>query len=135
MKRFRYGGDALCICACAAYAANTWLIPEAWRGAFLRDHFNDVLLIPAALPLVLWLQRRLGLRMNDDPPRWVEVALAVGLWSIAAEIVAPLLFAGSTADWRDAVAKGRAAHEHGRKPATRRPTVCVCVRVRAVRKS
>ena len=104
MRRFRYGGDFLCTGACAAYAVNTWLLPEAWRGPFLREHFNDSLLIPAALPLVLWLQRRLGLRLSDEPPRWAEVALAVALWSVAAELVAPLLFANATADWRDAVA-------------------------------
>ena len=104
MRVFRYGGDLLCIGACAAYAVNTWLLPETWRGPFLREHFNDALLIPAALPLVLWLQRRLGLRDNDRPPTWPEIALAVGLWSIAAEVVAPLIFRNAVADWRDAVA-------------------------------
>jgi hypothetical protein len=104
MKVFRYGGDLLCIGACAAYAVNTWLLPDAWRGPFLREHFNDSLLIPAALPLVFWLQRRLGLRDNDLPPSWIEIGLAVVLWSIAAEAVAPLLFAHAVGDWRDVVA-------------------------------
>lgn len=104
MRRFRYGRDALCIGACAAYAVNTWLVPDSWRTPFLREHLNDLLLIPAALPLLLWAQRRLGLRADDNPPRWTEIALAVALWSVAAEIVAPRLFAGATADWRDAVA-------------------------------
>jgi len=101
MKRFRYGGDIFCIVACVAYAANNWLLPASWRTPFLRDHFNDVLLIPAALPLVLWLQRRLGLRNHDQPPRWSEIAVALALWSVAAETVAPHLFGGATADWLD----------------------------------
>jgi hypothetical protein len=104
MKVFRYGGDILCIAACAAYAVNRWMLPDAWRTAFLREHFNDALLIPAALPLILWVQRRLGLRSDDRPPGWREIATAFALWSVAAEIVAPLLFARATADWRDAVA-------------------------------
>lgn len=104
MRRFRYCGDFICIAACAGYAVNSWLLPAGWRTPFLREHFNDVLLIPAALPLVLWLQRRLGLRDNDQPPQRREVATALILWSVAAEIVAPLLFANATADWRDAVA-------------------------------
>jgi hypothetical protein len=104
MRRFRYGGDILCIGACAAYAVNTWLLPSDWRGVFLREHFNDALLVPAALPLVLWLLRRLGLRDNDRPPLWIEIGLAFALWSIAAEMFAPFLFSNAVADWRDVVA-------------------------------
>ena len=47
----------------------------AWSG----------LLIPAALPFALWLQRRLNLRPHDQPPRWSEIILHLVAWSVAAE--------------------------------------------------
>jgi hypothetical protein len=73
-------------------------------GVFLRGHFNDLLLIPAALPLALWVQRRLGVRGDDARPRWSEIALHVGVWSIAAEWLMPHVTARATGDWRDVVA-------------------------------
>jgi hypothetical protein len=104
VKRFGYARDPVCLAACACYAANRWLLPLALRGVFLRSYFNDVLLIPAALPLVLWLQRRLGLRNADVRPTWPEIALHVAVWSVAAELVAPHLFAHSTGDPWDVAA-------------------------------
>lgn len=86
------------------YAVNRWLLPSAAKGAFMRHHFADLLLIPAALPPLLWLQRRLGVRHTDEPPAWSEVALAVVVWSVAAEGVGPLLFSRATADIRDVLA-------------------------------
>lgn len=104
MNRFRYGRDPLCIAACACYAVNRWWIPLAIKGVFLRGYFNDVLLIPAALPLVLWLHRRLGLRRDDVRPRWPEILLHVTVWSLAAEVIAPSLFSRATGDPWDVVA-------------------------------
>ena len=104
MKRFLYGFDPVCLTASACYAGNRWLIPMAFKGAFLRGHFADLLLIPAGLPLILWLQRRLGVRHHDAPPTWREVALHVVAWSISAELVAPHLFARSTGDPWDVAA-------------------------------
>src|SRR5262245_22366690 len=59
------------------------------HSAFLRGHFNDLLLIPCALPLVLWLQRRFDLRKHDGPPTWSEIALHVTLWSVLFEGIGP----------------------------------------------
>ena len=70
----------------------------------MRGHFNDLLLIPAALPLVLWLQRRLGVRAGDTPPSWREIGLHFAVWSIAAEAIAPLLWRHATGDWLDVAA-------------------------------
>jgi hypothetical protein len=104
VSRFGYLRDPLCIAACALYALNRiW-----WRGhvggTFLTGYFNDLLLIPAALPLVLWIQRRLGVRHDDQPPRWREIGLHLVVWSIAAEGVMPHLVARATGDWHDVLA-------------------------------
>ena len=104
MKRFAYARDPLCLAACACYGANRWLIPLALKGFFLRCYFADCLLIPAALPLMLWLQRRLGLRHTDARPEWREILLHVAVWSVAAELVAPHLFAHATGDPWDVAA-------------------------------
>jgi hypothetical protein len=104
VKRFAYALDPLCIVACALYALNRWWLARHVGGAFLHGQFNDLLLIPAALPFVLWLQRRFKLRPNDQPPRWSEIALHLIVWSIAAELVGPHLFVRATGDWRDVIA-------------------------------
>jgi hypothetical protein len=104
MKRFGYARDPVCVVACVCYGVNRWLLPASLRGPFMRNHFSDVLLIPAALPLLLWLQRRLGLRLNDAKPQWSEIFLHFVVWSIAAEGVAPHLFAHAVGDPWDVVA-------------------------------
>ena len=102
---FRYWRDPVCITACAAYAVNRWLLkPHFAMGSFMRGHFADVLLIPAALPLVLWLQRRLGLRTHDGPPGGGEILLHLAVWAFIAEGAGPFLTHRGTADWRDVLA-------------------------------
>ena len=104
MKRFGYARDPLCLAACAAYGINRWLVPLAFKGVFLRGYFDDTLLIPAALPLMLLLQRRLGLRHTDARPQWGEIFLHFAVWSVAAELVAPHLFTHATGDPWDVAA-------------------------------
>lgn len=104
MKRFGYAADPLCLLACGLYLLNRLWLRQHVGGVFLHGYFNDLLLIPAALPWVLWLQRRLKWRPDDARPRWGEIALHVAMWSLAAEVVAPHLFPHAIGDWRDAVA-------------------------------
>ena len=59
MSRFRYALDPLCLLACGLYAANRWVIRPHFSGLFWHGYSTDFLLIPAALPLLLWLYRRL----------------------------------------------------------------------------
>ncbi len=104
MNRFRYAFDPLCLLACAAYGVNRWIVPHAWKGWFLKDYFDDILFIPAALPLILWLQRRTGLRPTDVRPRWSEIIFHLVVWSVAAEVIAPHFFARAVGDPWDVVA-------------------------------
>lgn len=89
--------------ACALYACNR-LFGSQIPGPFFHGYFDDLLLIPAALPALLWVQRKLGLRPDDGPPRWQEIALHLFAWGVMAEFVAPHVFASATGDWRDLVA-------------------------------
>lgn len=104
MNRFRYARDPLCLTACVCYAANRWMVPLALKGFFLRDYFADTLLIPAALPIILWVQRRTGLRAEDARPRWREILFHLAVWAVAAELIAPHLFSRATCDPWDVAA-------------------------------
>lgn len=104
MKRFRYALDPLCVAAIAAYFFGRWWLRAHVAHGFWHDQFTDLLLIPAALPFALWIQRQLGLRAHDGRPGWREIALHVAVWAVAAEVVAPHVFSRSTGDWRDVVA-------------------------------
>lgn len=104
MKSFRYARDPLCLLACAGYALNRWLIPLTLKGWFLRGYFSDLLLIPAALPLILWVHRRCGLRPADRRPDWREIGLHLAVWSVATEIIAPHVFSRAIGDPWDVAA-------------------------------
>jgi hypothetical protein len=109
VTRFRYMLDPLCLAACAAYAFGRWYLQRHVAGGFWHDQFTDLLLIPAALPVFLWLQRRLGLRRHDERPDWREIGLHLAVWAVAAECIGPALLHTGTADWRDVLAYGAGA--------------------------
>ena len=104
MKVFRYAFDPLCLSACFLYAANRWLIEPVCAWPFLHDHFDDMLLIPAALPLILWFQRLLGLRNHDRPPTASEIFGHLLVWSIVSELLGPPIFPWAVGDLLDVVA-------------------------------
>ncbi len=104
MKRFRYGLDSLCVAACLAYAINRWCLKPHFSSTFLHENFNDLLLIPAGLPWLLWVERLSGLRKQDRVPSYLEIAGYWLVWSVICEGVAPYLFSHSVADWRDVLA-------------------------------
>lgn len=88
---------------CGLYALNRWGLKPNFPAAFLHGQFNDCLLIPCALPLLLWLQRKLGLRKTDAPPRLSEIALHLIVWSVVCEGLGPRFLMG-TGDLWDVVA-------------------------------
>jgi len=70
----------------------------------MNGTFNDLLLIPAALPPLLWLQRQLGLRSHDLAPSASEIFGHWLVWSLVCEGLGPLLFQRAVADWHDIIA-------------------------------
>src|SRR5689334_818224 len=89
MTRFGYLRDVLFLGASVSYALNRWWLKPRVASPFLHGHFNDLLLIPAALPVVLWLQRISGLREHDGTPTWPEMLLHLFVWSLVCEWVGP----------------------------------------------
>lgn len=104
MNRFGYLRDPMFLVAVGAYVVNRWQFQPRLPSPFLHSHFNDLLLIPAALPVVLWLQRILGLRRHDRAPLWTEIMLHLGVWSLICEFIGPLWLHHGTADPLDVVA-------------------------------
>ncbi len=94
----------MCLVACAAYVLNRWLLKPGFDAAFLHGTFNDLLLIPAALPWVLWVQHKLGWRPSKTFPTPGEIVGHLLVWSVIAEGIMPLLNPRFTADWWDVVA-------------------------------
>ena len=70
----------------------------------MRSYFNDALLIPCALPWVLWGHAVLGWRKQDAFPTNAEIFGHLGVWALVAEWLGPQLIPYSVADWGDVVA-------------------------------
>ena len=98
--------DPICLLAWGAYFFNRFVLaPQLGRQLpFLHEHFNDSLLIPAALPLLYWLRFRLGLRPSDARPTWRDVMLWCAGWSLVFEWIGPRYFHYSVGDWGDVLA-------------------------------
>jgi hypothetical protein len=104
MNRFGYLRDPLFLAAATSYAINRWLLQSLLPSPFLHGHFDDLLLIPAALPVVLRLQRWMGWRRHDLAPSWVEMVMHLLVWSLICEFIGPRWLHHGTADGWDVAA-------------------------------
>jgi hypothetical protein len=75
-----------------------------FHSPFIRGHFNDLLLIPCAIPPLLLIQRLLRLRSHDEMPDAGEIIFCLSLWTILFEWIGPRFVPGTTADPWDALA-------------------------------
>ncbi len=98
--------DPICLAAWGAYVLNRFVLAPQFGAElpFLREHFNDSLLIPAALPLLVWARFRVGLRDENSPPSWREVLLWCAGWSLVFEWLGPRFLHYSVGDWGDVAA-------------------------------
>jgi len=104
LNTFGYLRDRIFWVACSLYALNRWVLKPRLHSPFLHDHFNDLLLMPCALPPLLLMQRWLKLRLHDQPPTPGEIALYVIVWSILFEVIGPHIMPWTVGDPWDAVA-------------------------------
>lgn len=104
VNRFPYLRDRLFLAATVSYGLNRWLIKPLSLSPFMHGQFNDLLLIPAALPVVLWIQRRTGLRTQDGFPSWSDISLHLLVWSVICEFIGPVCLHRGTADLSDVAA-------------------------------
>jgi hypothetical protein len=94
------------IFAVAAYLTNRFLVKPSLppTEVFFRGYFDDLLLIPAALPVVLAPLQVIGVRRQDIPPTAGEIVTVLIVWSLAFEVAGPFVFSRTTGDPYDIVA-------------------------------
>ena len=97
---FLYLRDPVFLAGLALYLVNRFLIKPNLHpySPFFHGHFDDCLLVPVLLPFFLLVYRWLGLRPDDQPPRWWEVAAHLAVWALFFKGVGPALFHRSVAD-------------------------------------
>lgn len=91
MKSYVFWRDPLWWFGCGLYAFNRWFLKVHVHSAFLHGYFDDLLLIPCALPVVLWLQQLLRLRDHSRPPGPGEIVFHLAIWSVLFEVIGPHL--------------------------------------------
>ena len=98
---FGYLRDPLFLVCFATYWVHRAAAARGWSTELLRGHLNDVICVPFFLPMMLWANRRLGLRRHDRPPEMIEIAVPLVIWSALFEIVLPLMHVPTIADPKD----------------------------------
>jgi ubiquinone/menaquinone biosynthesis C-methylase UbiE len=99
VRRFGYVLDPLCLVCCALYATNRWLIKPHCPILFFHYWFNDILLIPCALPPLLLAHRWLGLRPADAMPTLGEIGCHLAGWSVLFEVIGPHIMRTTGDPW------------------------------------
>lgn len=103
-REFRYLRDPLFLACVALYFVNRFVIRRVVDSGFAHEHFNDLMCIPFWVPIMLWLQKSVGLRPVATVPSASEVFIPLVVWSLVFEFWLPttIAFAAhSTADHRD----------------------------------
>jgi hypothetical protein len=103
---FLYLRDPLFLLCLATYFVNRLVLKRIWADGFVHDHLNDLICIPFWVPIMLFAQRRLGLRANDDRPSAGELVIPLIIWSWVFEVFLPrsgILGERCVADYTDIV--------------------------------
>jgi hypothetical protein len=87
--RFLYLRDPLFLVCVTTYFVNRLVLKSLWQGGFVHEHLNDLICLPFWVPIMLAVQRGLGLRDNDASPRPSELIIPLVLWSWIFEILLP----------------------------------------------
>ena len=90
-RRFRYLRDQVFLTAVAMHLFNRFVIRPLTGDPsdFFHCYLSDLMCVPVWLPLVLWLDRRVGVREHDEPPTVRELVAMVVVWSIVFEVLIP----------------------------------------------
>jgi hypothetical protein len=100
---FLYIRDPLFLSSCLLYACNQFLLKPLLPNEelFFHGYFNDLLLIPCALPPLLLIHQYLSIRGSNELPSFQEVLTHLIIWSLLFEWIGPILIATATSDLGD----------------------------------
>jgi len=103
---FKYVFDPVFLFSLALYTLNKLSFSSShyFGSEFFAFYLNDMLLIPVLLPTILFLSRIMNFRRDNYPPRLIEIAIPLSIWSIAFEWVGPHLFGKGSSDPLDVIA-------------------------------
>jgi hypothetical protein len=87
--RFGYLRDPLFVVCVITYFVNRFVFKLIWKDGFVHEHLNDLICIPFWVPIMLFAQRRVGLREIDTRPQPAEIIIPLILWSWIFEILLP----------------------------------------------
>jgi hypothetical protein len=87
--RFLYLRDPLFLLCAATYLVNRLVLKAIWQAGFVHEHLNDLICIPIWVPVMLFAQRKLGLRGGDAVPRPSELVIPLVVWSYVFEVLLP----------------------------------------------
>ena len=87
--RFLYLRDPLFLLCVGTYFVNRLVLKAIWKHGFVHEHLNDLICIPFWVPIMLFAQRKLGLRDDDARPQPGEIIIPLVLWSWVFEILLP----------------------------------------------
>jgi hypothetical protein len=87
--RFGYLRNPLFLFCVALYFVNRFVFKAIWKSGFVHEHLNDLICIPFWVPIMLFAQRRCGLRDHDGRPEPAEIIIPLVIWSWVFEIVLP----------------------------------------------
>ena len=104
MNSLRLLRDPLVLVCCSLYVVNRWLVKPHLQSDLFTCWFNDVLLIPCALPPLLIAHEWLGLRPRGAAPTGGEIFWHLVFWSVLFEWIGPQIMKHSTGDLLDVVA-------------------------------
>ncbi len=100
---YQFWCDPVCLLSWGLYFFNRFFLAPRFGHEipFLRDHFNDSLLVPSALPPFLWARQQLGLRRTAGLPSVREIVVITLIASVAFEWLGPKYLGHSVGDWGD----------------------------------
>ena len=103
-RHFRLQTDPVFLVGIALLMMNELILKHLFDSPFLHGYFNDLLLIPCALPILLRIHALLGLRDESRPPSTGEIVGHLAIWCVLFELAGPRLTRHSTGDALDVFA-------------------------------
>ncbi len=86
---FLYLKDPLFLCSFVLYFLNRYGFERFLEIDFFSSYVNDLICIPFWVPIMLYIQQKIGLRVDNSPPKYYEIIIPVITWSWIFEVFLP----------------------------------------------